>query len=191
MKTISDYKKQACNALKGNWFAAAVSTFAWTLIGSVTAPLAIFIANPLELGFDNSLRKNLTEGDADILPNAFKITFSRNYFHIMCGTLLTIIYLILWTLLLVIPGIIMAFAYSMTNFILVDEPELPVTEAIAKSRQMMKGHKFDLFCLYLSFIGWFVLCLFTLGIGLFWLVPYAKTAVAAFYEDLKAEYSAQ
>ena len=55
---------------------------------------------------------------------------------------------------------------------------------------MMKGHKFDLFWLYLSFIGWGILCIFTLGIGLLWLVPYMQTAQSSFYEDVKADYEA-
>jgi len=188
MKFNSEYKNQAVTALRGNWFTAAVSSLALTIVGTATGLLAIFIANPLDLGFDNSLRANLTKGDNDILPNSFKIAFSKDYMHNMCGMLLMDIYIILWTLLFIIPGIIMSFAYAMTPYILVDEPQLPIAEAITKSRRMMNGHKFDLFCLYLSFIGWFILCMLTLGIGFFWLVPYVKTAVAAFYEDLKAEY---
>lgn len=188
MKFNRDYKNQAAAALSGCWLSAAVSSLALTLVGSATALIAIFVANPLDLGYDNSLRQNLTKGDNDFLPNSFKIAFSNDYFHKMCGMLLMDIYVILWTLLFIIPGFIMAFAYAMTPFILADEPELPVDQAITKSRRMMCGHKFDLFCLYLSFIGWFILCILTFGIGFFWLVPYAKTAKAAFYEDLKAEY---
>jgi len=189
MKFNRDYKNQAAAALRGCWFSAAVSSLALTLVGSATALLAIFVAAPLDLGFDNALRRNLTKGDNDFLPNSFNIAFSKDYFHKMCGMLLMNIYVILWTLLLIIPGIIMTFAYAMTPFILVDEPELPVDQAITKSRRMMRGHKFDLFCLYLSFIGWFFLCIMTCGIGFFWLMPYAKTAKAAFWEDLKSEYN--
>ena len=60
-------------------------------------------------------------------------------------------------------------------------------DAIRKSNAMMKGHKFDLFYLELSFIGWGILCLFTFGLGFIWLIPYMYTTIAAFYEDLKAE----
>ena len=94
----------------------------------------------------------------------------------------------LWTLLFIIPGIIKAFSYAMSPYILEENPELSANEAIDRSRAMMKGHKFDLFWLYLSFIGWGFLCIFTLGIGLLWLMPYMQTAEAAFYEDVKAEY---
>ena len=61
---------------------------------------------------------------------------------------------------------------------------------IEKSMKMMDGHKFDLFYLYLTFIGWGLLCILTLGIGLLWFVPYMQSALAHFYEDVKAEYEA-
>lgn len=79
----------------------------------------------------------------------------------------------------------------MTPFILADNPELSANQAIDRSRAMMKGHKFDLFWLYLSFIGWGLLCVLTVGIRLFWFCPYIYTSVAAFYQDIKAEYEAK
>ena len=69
-----------------------------------------------------------------------------------------------------------------------ERPELSANEAIDLSKAMMKGHKFDLFWLGLSFIGWGVLTILTAGIGIFWLMPYMYTAYAAFYQDVKAEY---
>ena len=97
----------------------------------------------------------------------------------------------LWALLLIVPGIIKSFSYAMTPFILIDNPELTANEAIDRSRAMMRGHKFDLFWLLLSFIGWFILCMLTLGIGFFWLIPYTYTSVAGFYKDVKAEYESR
>lgn len=86
------------------------------------------------------------------------------------------------------PGIIKTLSYAMTNYILVDKPELSANEAINLSKDMMYGHKFDLFYLYLSFAGWFILCLFTFGIGFLWFFPYAQTAQASFYLDVKEDY---
>ena len=100
------------------------------------------------------------------------------------------IFVFLWTLLLVIPGIIKAFAYALVPYILADKPELSANEAINLSMKMMKGHKFDLFYLQLSFIGWAFVSVFTLGIGLLWLMPYMMTAQAAFYQDVRKEYLA-
>ena len=93
-------------------------------------------------------------------------------------------------MLFIFPGIVKIFSYAMTPFILEENPELSANDAIDRSRAMMKGHKFDLFWLLLSFIGWFILALLTLGIGGLWLQPYMQTSVAAFYEDVKADYEA-
>ena len=79
----------------------------------------------------------------------------------------------------------------MTQFILADKPELTANEAIELSMKMMDGHKLDLFILSLSFIGWSILAIFTLCIGYLWLVPYIYTTMAAFYEDVKAEYESK
>ena len=97
----------------------------------------------------------------------------------------------LWTLLLIIPGIIKYFSYAMTPFILKDYPELSANKAIDLSRAMMKDRKFDLFYLILSFIGWYLLAILTFGIGFFWLVPYVQTSMASFYADVKGDYFAR
>ena len=97
-----------------------------------------------------------------------------------------LLYTLLWTLLLVIPGIIKGYAYSMTPYVMNDHPELDAEDCIHESRMIMRGHKWKLFCLDLSFIGWAILCLFTLGIGFLWLQPYMESSHAKFYEELKA-----
>jgi len=105
--------------------------------------------------------------------------------------LLTAIFILLWAVLLIIPGIIKSFAYAMTIYISKDHPELSANECIERSMDMMKGHKWELFMLYLSFIGWFILCLFTMGIGFLWLIPYVNVTVSKFYEELKAQEEAE
>ena len=148
--------------------------------------LEVFLVFPLALGFYNAFRKLLVNQDTGLVRNTFDFS---NYFHKVLGMLQMYILTVLWTLLLVIPGIIKAFAYAMTPYILEENPELSTTEAIHRSRMMMKGHKFDLFWLYLSFIGWGILSVFTLFIGLLWLYPYMQTAVASFYEEVKEQYA--
>ncbi len=111
----------------------------------------------------------------------------KDFLRIFCTMLLQKVYIFLWTLLLIIPGIIKAFSYAMTSYILKDNPEIKNNEAIEKSMQMMQGHKMDLFLLYLSFIGWAILSVLTLGIGFIFLTPYVNAAVSHFYEDLKEE----
>ena len=87
-----------------------------------------------------------------------------------------------------IPVIILALAYSMVTFILYDDEELSAKEILTKSRMMMRNHKGELFLLMLSFIGWMFLCVFTFGIGMFWLMPYMQMTFTKFYEQIRAEY---
>ena len=149
--------------------------------------LMIFVVLPMELGFANALLRLLTRGEDDVLGNTSRIA-TKNYWHKMWGMFLMELFIILWSFLLIIPGIIKAFSYAMTPYILEENPELSASEAIDRSRAMMKGHKFDLFWLLLSFIGWGILCIFTFGIGFLWLTPYMQTSIGAFYEDVKADY---
>lgn len=101
--------------------------------------------------------------------------------HFLCG-----LYVVLWSLLLVIPGIVKSFSYAMTPFILEDHPELTASEAITRSQELMDGHKGELFTLSLTFIGWELLNALTLGIGSLWLNPYKNAAYAVFYRELTA-----
>ena len=100
--------------------------------------------------------------------------------------LLQTVYIILWSLLLIIPGIIAAYRYAMTSYILAENPEMRAGEAITRSKEMMVGNKWRLFCLYFSFIGWALLTALTLGIGDLFLTPYVYAATAAFYRDITA-----
>ena len=95
------------------------------------------------------------------------------------------IFVMLWSCLFIIPGIIAAFRYSMTFYILADNPEMSGMDALKKSKEMMKGHKMEFFLLNLSFIGWCFLVPFTFGILMIWLAPYMETTKALYYEQLK------
>jgi uncharacterized membrane protein len=99
--------------------------------------------------------------------------------------LLVNVFVFLWMLLLIIPGVIKSLSYSMTWFILADNPGIDPMQAIDRSIAMMDGRKWKLFCLSFRFIGWAVLAILTLGIGFLWLAPYMQTAVAHFYDDVK------
>jgi len=149
--------------------------------------LMIFVILPLTLGYANALLRLLTAGEDDVLGNMSRIA-TKNYWRKVWGLFLMRLFIFLWSLLFLIPGIIKSFSYAMTLYILEENPELSANEAIDRSRAMMKGHKFDYFWLLLSFIGWAFLSIFTLGIGLLWLMPYMQTASGAFYEDVKADY---
>ncbi|PLT33473.1 hypothetical protein CUU64_14285 [Bacillus sp. V5-8f] len=99
-------------------------------------------------------------------------------------SLLMGIFVFLWSLLLIIPGIIKSLSYSQTFFIMRDHPEYSPLQAISESKRRMKGFKWKYFLMNLSFIGWGILCVFTMGIGFLWLAPYISTSMAAFYNEL-------
>lgn len=97
------------------------------------------------------------------------------------------IFTFLWTLLFIIPGIIKAYSYSMAGFIMTENPEMTAKEAMEVSERMMQGNKWRLFCLNISFIGWNLLGMLSLGIGMLWVNPYQNAAIAAFYDEISRE----
>ena len=99
-------------------------------------------------------------------------------------TLLVAIFTALWTILFIIPGIIAAIGYSQVYFIKLDNPDMEAKDALNKSKELMNGHKMDYFVLMLSFIGWAILSILTLGILYLWLVPYMSVTFANFYNEL-------
>lgn len=97
------------------------------------------------------------------------------------------LFVFLWGLLLIIPGLIKSLSYAMTPFIMADDPEISAMDAIAASQQLMDGHKGKLFWLRLTFFGWDLLAALTLNLGHLVLNPYKNAAEAAFYRQLVAE----
>ena len=94
------------------------------------------------------------------------------------------VFVFLWSLLFVIPGIVKGYSYSMCYYIKNDHPEYTWRECIDASRKMMRGHKWRLFTLHFSFIGWYIVGSLAFGIGTLWVNPYLRAAEANFYEDL-------
>lgn len=190
MKTNQEYKEIALAALKGNWTPAVLLSLVILMVSSASAMSGIVyicVILPLTVGVCVAFR-DLLHGDAEkMTEKSFKIGF-KNWTRNTGGMLLMAAYVFLWTLLLIVPGVIKSLSYALTPFILHDNPELSANESIELSMEMMEGRKMDLFLLYLGFIGWAILCLFTCGIGFLWLEPYMYAATAAFYEDAKADY---
>lgn len=207
-KYSSDFKKTALDKLRGNWLNAVLVCIIFTLLlegvsltiefknfsvyginsfsessrfnfGSI---LALILGGPLTFGLvtyflnlfrdNNSKIEDIFDGFSD---------FGKNFvlYFIMC------LFIVLWTLLLIIPGIIASIRYSMSFYILHDYPELSASQALDKSKEIMDGEKERYFMLWLSFLGWFILGVVTLGIGFIWITPYYTAAKTAFYEDLK------
>lgn len=100
-----------------------------------------------------------------------------------------LILVILWTFLLIVPGIIAAIKYSMTSYIIAENPDTPITDAVDMSKNMMEGHKMEYVMLLISFVPWLLLIAFTCGIATFYVTPYLNTALAQFYVRVRDEYN--
>ena len=217
MQLNSELRAQARERLEGQWGTFVLMTFLMLVIqtilqipGYIGSLLEILspenvlaslsfsnisnilslLALPLSWGLTVSLLRNHREESVD-LENLFDGFRGGRYTRVFCAIFLVNLFTFLWALLLIIPGIMKAFSYALTPYIVMDEPELTARQAITRSCEIMEGRRWKLFCLYLSFIGWGILCILTFGIGILWLVPYMNASVAAFYEDARAEYEAE
>lgn len=183
MTSISEMKKVAKTQLDGKWLMTAGVLLVGTLILSAvtfTVVGSLLLLGVIEFGvcaFMLTLTRNKNSEFGKLLSG-----FDR--FGDACLTgILKCVYTFLWGLLFVIPGYVKNYSYSMTMYIMQDHPELSGNEAITKSREMMNGHKFDLFVLDLTFIGWYILGAMTFGILLiFYVLPYHQATRANFYE---------
>lgn len=142
----------------------------------------IVISGPLTVGLYYVFEKNAIREIVKVedLFFAFKVNFGESFFLYLKVSIFTF----LWSLLLVIPGIIKSYAYSMSYYILMRQPEISSKEALDMSIDLMKGHKADLFVLQLSFILWWLLVIATFGIAAFWVVPYVQAAETLFYKNI-------
>lgn len=157
----------------------SVAALAVCLVGLL---ISIFVGNAATVGMSHYFLKNTNSNPsfADAF-SGFKVKYRRN-----TGTLLVMgIKLALWSLLFAIPGIIKSYEYAIIPYILADDAEISSKAAFKKAKEMMKGNKWRLFKLNFSFIGWEILCVLTLGLGTFFLLPYINAANAEFYAELK------
>ncbi len=193
MKRAKELRAAAWEKKKGRWGMLALVFFIYSLIMAACAALSyvvvgavavLLLSGPLMLGFTMvCLAVSRRQGAS--LSKLFE-GFSR-FGDSLVLFLLMDIFIFLWSLLLVIPGIIKMYSYSMSWFVLHDRPDLTGNEARKRSMYLMKGHKWRLFCLDFSFLGWYLLSALTLGILAFWVTPYHMTARAEFYQELLAE----
>lgn len=157
---------------------------AYILIFAIVTGIVLFVlGSVIEVGY-SKFNLDLVDRRSEA-----KIETMFGYFSFWKTTvvarLLQSVYILLWSLLFIIPGIMAAYSYSMTGYILADNPDMTADEAIAHSKQMMDGNRWRLFCLQISFIGWSLLSsLLTFGIGDLWLTPYRQAASAAFYREI-------
>src|SRR5690554_2970611 len=181
-----DFRNQAWELLrKRNYWMFFLISLIFLLITGASTFIIIFVLGALSVGH-SLVYLRAYRGEEPKIETMFQ-PFATSYTNTLVAILLTTVFVFLWSLLLVIPGIIKSYAYSMTKYILADNPELDGYEAMKQSEHLMIGHKWRLFCLQFSFIGWAILSLFTFGIGYFFLVPYITAAETAFYLDLIKE----
>lgn len=179
---------QARESLKGKW-GLAVGAFVVVMLLScaqfipkVGQLIMLVVTGPLSVGFA-TFSIALARGEH---AEVAQVVSGFNKFGTSVGAyILMVIFILLWSLLLIIPGIIAALSYSMTYYIIADEDLTDPLEALRKSKAMMQGNKWKLFCLGLRFLGWMLLCILTLGIGYLWLAPYMTISYVKFYDDIK------
>jgi uncharacterized membrane protein len=149
----------------------------------VIAAIHAFLFNPLEAGTARFFVRNLND-KAEIRELAY--CYDHGYLNVVKTVFLRDLYIVLWGLLLIIPGIIKSYEYRMVNYILAENPEMNTKEVFAMSRDMMRGNKWRAFVLDLSFLGWHLLSLITIGLaGIFYVFPYRNMTNAALYEYLR------
>jgi uncharacterized membrane protein len=162
----------------------AVSSFLATETGFVFQLIWLLACAPLTWAFGVMFLDFIRGGELKVgkLFDGYKdsLRLSLAFFLYLLVVLVGVIFFI-------VPGIIFAMMFAQVPYILRDDENIGVIDALKKSANMMKGHKMQLFLLYLSFIGWAILAILTLGIGYLFLFPYMYTTVAHYYEDLKLE----
>ena len=169
-------------SLNSDLGAFMVGRYTYIMVAAlIMGALYFVLGSIIEVGYAK-FNLNLVDKSEGTFENLF--AYFSYWKTTAVAKLLRSIYLLLWSLLFIIPGIIAALSYAMTEYILAENPEISAGEAINLSKQMMDGNKWRLFCLRLSFIGWDILCGFTLGIGYLWLNPYKQAAEAAFYREI-------
>ena len=179
----------ARDSLKGVWGLAIGAFIVYFLVFCVVGHFPVIgniatyiIAGPMTVGGVKFTLEVSRKGRPEI--GQIFSGFDRFGTH-LAAYLLQTIFVALWTLLLIIPGVIAALSYSMTYFIIAEDSSISASDAIAKSKIMMKGNKWKLVCLGFRFIGWFLMATLTFGIGFLWVGPYSYVSYAKFYDDLK------
>jgi uncharacterized membrane protein len=186
--TNKELRAVAREQLNGRWGNPVLASLIYfvlfaiaSIIPKVGGAISFLLTGPVFLGFVTyflNFKREKNPKIADVFCGF------KNVGSALLLNLLICIFVLLWSLLLIIPGIIACLKYSMAYFILSDNPNIGAMEAINKSKEIMDGNKKQLLMLWLSFIGWGLCCILTLGIGFLWLLPYIKISMVNFYEYL-------
>lgn len=184
--------KEAREALVGKWGIAVGVSFLYVLITTIVriphktlgGILSLLISGPMLIGL-STFSLALARKHQVSVSQLF-VGFNE-FVRALVAYLLMVVFILLWSLLLIVPGIIAALSYSQTFFILVEDKSIKASDALKKSKAMMNGNKKKLFFLGLRFLGWALLCVLTLGIGFLWLLPYVNVTMAKFYDEVSSK----
>ncbi|KTR26702.1 hypothetical protein RSA11_08980 [Exiguobacterium indicum] len=197
----SQLKKAAKESLSGRWGFAVLTVILFSIIQGVpglfgsdidepanTMDLVVSLVSilliPVGVGW-TWIAMSIARGEETKVTDLFEPY--GMFFKVIGLAIVQLFFIFLWLLLLVVPGIIKSFSYMLTFYILRDEPSIGILEAITRSRKMMDGHKMEAFLLLLSFIGWALLGIVTLGLAFLWITPYFSVTFAKFYDRVRGE----
>ncbi len=194
--TCSNLRRWGRQALSGNWAPAVLASALYLLlsvlpmlvltlyfdsevVNFISNIYGIIISGPLTLGYIVFILAIFRRKET----SPAEVFYGFEHFGRAFGLFVVVnVLVLLWSLLFIIPGIIASYRYGLAFFILADNPNIGIMDAINESKRLMYGNKMKLFCLDLSFIGWAILSVLTFGIGFLWLMPYMHASRAGFYE---------
>ncbi|MCT3308984.1 DUF975 family protein [Lactiplantibacillus pentosus] len=191
--TSSWHSASRLGAVSGQQVTLVLATLAGVLLVQVVIALVVQL---FRIGTSYAMLDWVRNPERQIHPvSDSTVGFTKKYGWSLVGlTIYRVVLIFLWTLLLIVPGIIKAYAYSQTYFVYKDmlaqaladgQPRPRFRDAVTRSRQLMVGHKWQFFVLQLSFLGWAILSALTAGIGQLWLTPYTYGVMANYYDDLQ------
>lgn len=187
MKSNAEIRKETRTLMSGNWSTMVLLALVFGVIYTLTSmsfPLVLLVYCPLALGLVISML-SLVRRTKQVKVNDLFSAFNSTYYWKSMGLGVLIgVYTFLWSLLLVVPGIVKAYSYFLAPYILADNPDITADEAICRSMRLMEGHKMQLFLMSLGYIGLTLLSALLLFIPMLWLTPYYNAVYAKFYEEV-------
>ncbi len=194
MLSRPELRRRARQQLGGNIFATGwLSLLLVFLLGDIilSAGSVVFIGSlilmgPISYGM-SKITLDLVRGknDGKVSFGDLFAGFTDDFLNTFLLGLMESIFVFLWSLLFIIPGIVKSYSYAMAFYIQKDAEDKDWNACITESRKMMDGHKWELFVLDLSFLGWYIVGMLCCGIGMLWVIPYHEAARANFYEQLR------
>ena len=154
-----------------------------TLMYDVASLFRVIIFMPLSVGLIRYILKIIR--DEEVKFDEIFVYYDRRIFIVFGVGFLVSLISVLWAFLFIVPGVIAYLSYSFCNYILVDNDDMNVMEILAESKRLTDGYKGDIFLFILSFVGWYLLSIFTFGIVFIYVIPYSSVSYAMYYEELK------